>query len=315
MQLAHLRLTAPRKDEKAFQLFKEEQVQAVMQAMKKPEARFAEKLKVFLDNADPRISVWDEKAAKSLDLDASFDFYKDRMSNAGDFTFYFVGNFDIEKLKPLVMTYLGSLPDAGRREKFELHAWPSNPKSKLLEEKDGTQERATIVFAFERTVPAESATPKARLAWYMVGEAMQMRFTELFREEMGATYGVGVRTDWDQRWTQAEMKLSFQCEAKRATELRKAALVEIARITKEGITADHFAKAKEMVVKRNETEMQRNEHWLGNLAYSYFNAQPIDEIIKDKALIESITEADVKAAQAAFAATDTPATAVLLPKK
>ncbi len=315
LQLAHLRFTAPRKDEKAFKLFKEEQEQSVMQTMKKPEARFAQKLKGFMENSDPRITPWDAKAAKKLELDASFDFYKDRLSNAGDFTFYFVGNFDIEKLKPLVLTYLASLPDEGRREKFELHTWASHAKKKLLEERDGTQARATIVFGFERTVPAESSTLKARLAWHMVGAAMQMRFLELFREEMGATYGVGVRTDWDQRWTQAEMKLSFQCEPKRATELRKAALVEITRLTSEGISADHFAKAKEAVIKRNETSMQRNGHWIGNLAYAYFNERPISEIIEEKALIDSITAEDLKAAQAAFAAVDKPAIAVLLPKK
>ncbi len=315
MQLTHLRFTAPRKDQKAFDLFKEEQIESVAMTMKKPEARFSQTLKTFLDNDDPRMVPWDAKAAKSLELDASFDFYKDRLSNAGDFTFYFVGNFDVNKLKPLVLTYIGSLPDAGRREEFKLHTWPSRDKSKLLQEKDGTQKRATIVFGFERTVPAEASTPKARLAWHLVGAAMQMRFLELFREEMGATYGVGVRTGWDQRWTQAEMKLSFQCEPKRATELRKAALAEITRLNTEGITADHFAKAKEALVKRNETQMQLNPHWLGNIVYAYFNKQPLSEIIEEKALIDSLTEADVKAAQASFAAVDKAAMAVLLPKK
>jgi zinc protease len=315
MQLTHLRFTAPRKDQKAFDLFKEEQEESVAMAAKNPETRFSYKLTPYLDNTDPRISPWDAKAAKSLELDASFDFYKDRLSNAGDFTFYFVGNFDEAKLKPLVLTYIGSLPDAGRREEFKLHAWQSHGKSKVLQVKDGTQKRATIVFGFERTVPAEVSTPKARLAWNLVGAAMQMRFLELFREEMGATYGVGVRTGWDQRWTQAEMKLSFQCEPKRATELRKAALVEITRLHTEGITADHFAKAKEAMVKRNETELQRNPHWLGNIAYAYFNKRPLSEIIEEKALIDSLTEADLKAAQASFAAVDKPAIGVLLPKK
>lgn len=315
MQLVHLRFTAPRKDEKAFDLYKEEQVEAVAQAMKKPEARFSQKLIPFADNKDPRVAIWDEKAAKSLELDASFEFYKDRLSNAGDFTFVFVGNFDLEKLKPLVLTYLASLPDSGRREEYKLHAWPSHEKGKLLQEKDGTQERATIVFSFERTVPAESATPKARLAWHMVGAAMQMRFLELFREEMGATYGVGVRTSWDQRWTQAEMKLSFQCEPKRATELRKAAQAEITRLTTEGITADHFAKAKESLVKRDETDLQANSHWMLTLAFLDFNKRSLSDIIEKKALIDSITEADVKAAQAAFAAVDKAAVGVLLPKK
>lgn len=89
-------------------------------------------------------------------------------------------------------------------------------------------------------------------------------------------------------------------------------MAEIARLTGEGVTADHFAKAKEALVKRNEVSMQRRPHWIASLAYPYFNDRPLTEIIEEKELTESITAEDLKAV---FAALDKPAIAVLLPKK
>ena len=37
-----------------------------------------------------------------MNLDKSFAFYKDRFSDASDFTFVFVGSFDVDTMKPLV---------------------------------------------------------------------------------------------------------------------------------------------------------------------------------------------------------------------
>ncbi len=46
-------------------------------------------------------------------------FYKDRFSDASDFTFLFVGNVQLETLRPLVERYLASLPATGRKETFK----------------------------------------------------------------------------------------------------------------------------------------------------------------------------------------------------
>jgi len=41
-----------------------------------------------------------------MNLDKSFAFYKDRFADASDFTFVFVGSFDLATMKPLVERYL-----------------------------------------------------------------------------------------------------------------------------------------------------------------------------------------------------------------
>jgi len=51
-----------------------------------------------------------------MDLATSMAVYRDRFADAGDFSFFFVGNFTLEQLEPLVRTYLGGLPATGRQE-------------------------------------------------------------------------------------------------------------------------------------------------------------------------------------------------------
>ena len=54
-----------------------------------------------------------------MNLDKSLAFYKDRFADASDFTFVFVGSFDLPTMKPLVERYLGSLPSTHRKETWK----------------------------------------------------------------------------------------------------------------------------------------------------------------------------------------------------
>ena len=57
------------------------------------------------------------RTSTKIDQDKALAFYKDRFGDATDFTFVIVGVVDLAKLKPLVETYLASLPAKGRKEK------------------------------------------------------------------------------------------------------------------------------------------------------------------------------------------------------
>jgi hypothetical protein len=52
-------------------------------------------------------------------LEKAMAFYKDRFADASDFTFVFVGSFDIPTIKPLIEKYLGSLPSIKRKETWK----------------------------------------------------------------------------------------------------------------------------------------------------------------------------------------------------
>ena len=51
-----------------------------------------------------------------MSLEKSIAFSRDRFADASDFTFVFVGSFNLPTMKPLVERYLGSLPALKRKE-------------------------------------------------------------------------------------------------------------------------------------------------------------------------------------------------------
>ena len=44
-----------------------------------------------------------------IDYDRILEMYKDRYKDASDFTFYLVGNVNLEQMKPMIAKYLGAL--------------------------------------------------------------------------------------------------------------------------------------------------------------------------------------------------------------
>src|SRR5205085_8913262 len=53
---------------------------------------------------------------KEISLDKAYEIYKERFSDASGFTFFFVGNFKPEEIKPMVETYIGGLPAPKKNE-------------------------------------------------------------------------------------------------------------------------------------------------------------------------------------------------------
>lgn len=53
------------------------------------------------------------KDLKDINYDRILEMAKDRMKNAGQFTFVFSGNFDEQTIRPLIEQYIASLPATG----------------------------------------------------------------------------------------------------------------------------------------------------------------------------------------------------------
>lgn len=125
---------------------------------------------------------------KEVDLGKIETIYRNRFADAGDFTFVFVGNINMDALKSLVETYLGSLPNIKRKE-----SWKDNnirfPK--------GTNK---YPFTFPMQVPKSSCfvsyqapvtyNLENRIYADAIEHVLDLRYTETIREGEGGTYGV-----------------------------------------------------------------------------------------------------------------------------
>ncbi len=93
-QLIYLGFTAPRKDSTAFQSFRTRMRGFFETRSADPMAQFQDTVTVTLTQGHYRARPITPEYFDEWDLEASYDFYRDRFADASDFTFVFVGKFD-----------------------------------------------------------------------------------------------------------------------------------------------------------------------------------------------------------------------------
>lgn len=316
LQLVHLRFRKPRKDPEAFAIWRDATAKQVRLSANRPEERFARRLASLRSKGNPRFFNLTAERIEALDLEASFQLYKERFRDASDFTFVLVGNFSLSEIKPLVLRYIGSIPDEDRSEGGIVHPFPLDKKTRRLELRDGSAPRAQLSIRLEKDLEGAALRRDERSAWAMAGEAIELRFLDLFREELGATYSVRVSSGLTRRRTRASMHVSFQVEPKRARELEKRALAELKKLQKRGLAADHVDK---VIAARRESllkSQEQNEWWLENLIAAVSYGKPLEKVLSgySKAL-ESMSKRDLDRALSRFLDLRAPVIGVHLPDK
>src|SRR5206468_11846814 len=152
-----------------------------------PEYAFVDALTSALSQNHLRRRLPTPAMLDEWNLDKSMAFYKERFADASDFTFVFVGSFDLATMKPLVERYLGSLPSIRRKESWkdvEVRT-PTDVVVKKVEKGVEPKSLSAIVFSgpfeFDQT---------HRVAIRAMAEILQRRLLETIREELGGTYGI-----------------------------------------------------------------------------------------------------------------------------
>ena len=313
MQLVHLTFTAPRSDPKAFAVWRESTLEEVRLSLNKPETRFALRLVPIESNKNPRVFPTSEATIAGQDLETSVELYRQRLADAGDFRFFIVGSTDLATIKPLVLRYLGSIPDLPRSENYTVHAWPPAKKQRL-QVKDGKEARATLRLFYNRELAAGSVSRADRVAWSIFGEAVRLELLELFREQMGDTYSVQVATSFAGRFRYAQLRVGLTCAPERAKVLEPRALAEIQRMVVTGVGAGYLDKARQAALKELETDLESNEFWLAELTEQVFDGLPLSDIPGRKKIIEGLTADQLAESVQRMVDPARPVVGLLLPK-
>ena len=109
-QLLYLRFTQPRADPTAFAAMASQARALLANQMASPDVVFNQAIDAALSRNSPRRQPETPATVDQWNLAKSLAFYKARFADASNFTFVFVGSFTPEAIKPLVETYIASLP-------------------------------------------------------------------------------------------------------------------------------------------------------------------------------------------------------------
>jgi zinc protease len=266
-QLIHLSMTAPRRDPDAFSAWRARETERVSHRLLSPEQSFLEEMQLLSTKNHLRRRPTTPIVLQQVDLDRALAIYKERFADAGDFTFVFVGNFNTEQLKPLVETYLGSLPSKGRKETFRdvNVSWPNGVQTKTVSK--GTEPKSLVALTFHGPARWSRATDNDLRT---LRDVLRIRLREVLREDMGGVYGVQVNGDIARRPRQEYvLSVSFGCLPDNVDKLEKAVFDAIQALQDKGIDDDTLVKIKESRRRAHETFLKDNGFWLHELGQAY----------------------------------------------
>ena len=188
-QLIYLTFTAPRSDPAQFEALKARLRPMLANQQARPEAAFRDALVSALTQDNPRARPLTAASIDQMSLERSMAFYKSRFADASDFTFVFVGNFDLQTMKPLVERYLASLPALHRVEAAVDRG--VRPPAGVVERQvvRGVDPRSQVAIVFSGPFQND---PMHRLVLKTMSQMLGGNLQRTLREDLGGTYGVSV---------------------------------------------------------------------------------------------------------------------------
>ncbi len=292
-QLLYLRITAPRRDDDAIAVWRANATENLVNREKSPDYQFnVQSGDVLYQNHVRRKATKAGDIAK-IDVGKALAFYKDRFADASDFTFVIVGTIDLARLKPLVETYLASLPSKGRKEKEKdpgvRRVGGVVKKSWAL----GQEPKARVSIMFHGEEPW---TRDKDRDMYVLSRVLSVRLREVMREDLGGVYGVGAGGGLSRSPRQERtFSISFGADPTRVDELIKAAQAEVDKVLKNGVDESYLDKVRKGYEREREVQLKTNAFWLGWLETSArFNDDP-NLVLDPKPMLDRMTVANVKA--------------------
>ena len=291
MQLVYLSFTAPRMDNDAFTSFKNRLQASLANQEANPMTALQDTLQKALYMGHPRTIRMKADMVDKIDYARIMEMYKDRFKDASDFTFILVGNVDVEAVKPLIESYLGSLPSINRKETF---------KDNHIEMRKGIyknefirQQETPKVNNFISYSGTCAYTLRNDILMSMTDQLLNLIYTEKVREDEGGTYGVYPMGQLVKYPTErAVLQIFFNTAPDKQDKLMKIIYAEAEAFAKNGPDEASLNKVKEYMLKKHNENLKENGYWLNSIdEYLYTGINPIKDY---EQIVNEITVKDVQ---------------------
>ena len=291
-ELFWLNATAPRLDTALFNAGRAMMKAEMQNSRNTPEQAFGDTADLVMANYNPRVRLFQPELLDSLDVARAFALYRQRFASFNGFTFYLVGNFTLDGIRPLVERYFGALPTHGPMEHFvDRHIRPPDGAVTRVVRK-GTAPKAYQRIIFHG--PFDYSW-EHRLELDALQQLLDMRLRDALREDKGGTYGVGVSASgsWIP-YRHYSVALSFGSAPERTEELAAAAFAVIDSVKRAGPTADEMAKIRETLLRSHETGLRENAAWIGWMSDHDEDGRDLHTIVQYPSLVQRLTVDQVR---------------------
>lgn len=295
LQLVYLYFNDVRKDAGLYQSFIGKQQDLAKNSMAQPEAVFYDAIQHAMFGDNPRVDGVPRAADfDKVGLDRSLDIFRQRFSSARGMTFIFAGSFELDKIKPLIASYLGTLPvgdvphayrDVGMR-----------PVTGVVKKEIymGSEPKSTISITFNGEV---AYSDEQKLTLQALGEVLNLKVIEVLREKMSMIYGGGFETSMGQHpYGHYSVALNLPTGPENVDKVIAAAFAEINKMKTDGPSAADLEKVKLNWITRQQKSLRENRYWMSQLMGSVTQGRDPAHILRYEQRVRAITPQAVKLA-------------------
>ena len=272
-QMTYQYLTTPRKDSAMFESLMSLQKEYFKNAISSPEAYFGDQFIRAKTQNNPMADVIPtENELAQVNLSRIYEIYDERFDDVSDFTFFLIGSFKTDSVKPFIENYLASLPSKKREESWkDMGIRPPAKKTDKAVYK-GKDPKSRVGIYFETVTPYD---PMEDHVFESLGQLLSIRYIDVIREELSGAYTVSASCDLVKiPYSHMALNIMIPCSPENTNALTKAAFNEIRKIQKEGVTAEDLVKVKEAQRRELERNLKENGYWLGSLTSAYMYDDP-----------------------------------------
>ena len=262
LQLAYLYFTNIAKDQKSYDNLMQTTEVQLKNRLLQPESVLQDSLTATMTNHNPRNKAMTTEDLALVGYDRILEMAKEQTANAAAYTFTIIGNYDEEAIRPLIETYLASLPAQ---------------KNVVKSPKVSTIFKGEVINSFKHK--SESPKAYAVMEWYtkelpmtaendikmdMIGQILSMEYLKKIREDASAAYTVQAMAGIDRNDFETTAQILSVCPMK--PEKSDTAIM----ILRDEVTAlaktcdpDKLQKVKEYMLKEHGNQLKQNGYWLG----------------------------------------------------
>jgi zinc protease len=295
LQLAWLKFHGVRRDEDLFRSYVGKQAEQARNQTTQPGAHFGDAVMAALYNNHPRAPrTLRPEEYEQIDLDRSIDIFRQRFSSARDLGFILVGSFDLAAIKPLLATYLGTLPTPELPVAYrDVGLRPTTGVVKR-EVRSGFEPKSTISLTF---TGAAEFTEAEQLRLAALLEVVNLRLIDVLREKMALIYGGGASGVLSKiPYGNYSIGVTLPTGPEHVDKVIAATFEEIQRLQAEGPKAAELEKVKSNWIQNHRRSLRENGYWLGHLQSALSEATDPASILAVEQQVQALSTEDIRTA-------------------
>jgi zinc protease len=319
-KLLWLNATGSRIDEEEFQTYKRTLTEQLSRRSLSPMTELYDTYKLLAWDQHPRRRPPHQGLVKRANLTQSRQALKRFTQNWSGATFIFVGNLNLEQLKPQIERWIGGLPSAGSADKATASTRGFKDIGARLTQgkhvrtiKRGMEPKAQVLISIHG---AMENNPTTRHTLRSLAQVLSIRLREVLREREGGTYSIGAQVSLTEFPSpEYAFTISFGCDPKRATELTQLVWTVIKEIREQPVSKEDVSKVSTAELRAHEVNIKTNEYWLGALMSNHRREEPTSALTKYWSLHAQLTPEVIHKAARRYLQTEPNIQITLLPQE